>query len=380
MTPQSAAPTRIIASTVLVISLHALGCSKHKEHEQGTERSKDGEEVSRFTPTEIKPKAMEYDAMRVMLDDDTVGLTAKIEAMDRFLAENPNHRRAEVLRGLRKKYERRMEYEARRAAAQTEDAEAAPARAKLMAQMRTGSSAELLGPLLFLSSAPGVSAPDKDAPAGFEAVTLELETWGERVVKSPLVLGPNGTRRLLARLMRAHASDDVDTTCTLDQACLARHVNALVKQHAGGMDLYERDGRMSPAALQALLEGWSFEPTDRIGPVTARVWYTIYRPTIEEYAWAWRALEKVGIKSALSAYQSAYASGPEHMRAFYATYTKDNGLANRVMGPGGVWSPAVPVGFWMRRLADGTAEPLIEHLMAHIQRFDPDLHKKISAS
>ena len=139
--------------------------------------------------------------------------------------------------------------------------------------------------------------------------------------------------------------------------------------------LYASDGKLNKKAVKSLLAKASIKPDAEILGAKAGDIYNLYASGPRHHAAVYAAIiGKVGKPKALKEYKAALAEAPKAMPAFYRRFTKDHGIVGDdapedLKARGDVHQI---VGFWLRRMADGTDTMLSVHLNKVLKEYDPD--------
>ncbi len=159
-------------------------------------------------------------------------------------------------------------------------------------------------------------------------------------------------------------------------ACVNQSLNTLTQRRLGA-PLYRAEGQLNPDAIQALIKAGFPQPDAPLLGARAREVFQAHRPTVALFARVYLALLKTpGRDAARKAYLAALKQAPERMPEHYRSVVDKHQLTQRISGS----SPSateMTVGFWLRRMGDGTDELLASSLKQLIQDYDPPLYTEL---
>ncbi|MEL6178158.1 MAG: hypothetical protein AAFS10_04350 [Myxococcota bacterium] len=157
-------------------------------------------------------------------------------------------------------------------------------------------------------------------------------------------------------------------------------VNRLLREHMGG-DIFPMDtpGALNKAPLKALIAAMKLSPTDTVLGHKASTLYRLVRSSLVDHARIYQEMHsRLGRRKVLAAYKAALSTEATtyegDMRTFYRSYTETHKLESKTDG---WYGTPVIVGFWMRRMADGTDTLIYTALHNTARTFDPALGKQL---
>lgn len=195
----------------------------------------------------------------------------------------------------------------------------------------------------------------------------------------PLRIGFGRTHGIAVRLGELAVDSPAKGPCGSE--CQAKRVNALLNPITQ-KDLLTADGVADAEALQKILDALAIEPTDKILGVDAAALYPVIKPSVEANARIYAVMKSLGKEKVVAEFEAAKKANPEPasgknqgMLKFYRSFDGDHditGTANVRIS-----QSHINVGFWVRRMADGTDTLLEKFLMAHLQKFDSKLYDEL---
>lgn len=212
-----------------------------------------------------------------------------------------------------------------------------------------------------------------------QPVQLKLTHHGQiRELDRGLYFGLGTARRSLVTQLRTVAPQWVVNDLKKPPAQTANlSLNQLLRPLLGA-DLFDPDqpGRLHAAPLKKLLGLAALSPEDELLGHSARQLYPLVRRPVEDYLAAYRALvARVGREQARMDLEAALKEHPDSpgedynqgMLGFYRDYPARRGLDQDPALQGQAHAGWL-VGFWLRRVHDGTDEVLFQFLEQQHQR------------
>lgn len=196
-----------------------------------------------------------------------------------------------------------------------------------------------------------------------------FEVAGKKIDK-PLMLGLRQTRHIAMNLVQSPAD--------CQAACQRAEINKLIEPLTQSL-FYRADGSIDAEVAKTLIEKLWVDPTDKILGVPASDIYSVFRPSIREYALVYKALDAYGVDTIKSEYNAALAEAPDKMPTFYRRFVNLNDIASKA-GLDKSMRLAIASGFWMRRYADTTAPLVQETLKRILSAYDKPLHDEVFAA
>ncbi len=370
--------SRRLIVIVAALTLTTFACKKPP-----SERAEATPETTAPAEAEVEPEVsasepVTWDDIRAAVKDTKVDAIQRVDLLDAFIAENPDHSQLKRAIALRRKYDRQAERLRRELARNSDAQKYSEERAADAAKMLDGDIAALLGPLTYQSHRHTYSDRKKPTPEGFSPVEIALPTFPTISYDKPRYLGL-GTLRMSASSMieeRLPALDAEDG-CSYDE-CQRLEINALFAKRLGG-DLMPAASRVDADKISALLTALSsIEPETPLLGATAKDVYAANRLSISHYMRVHAVLQKMGTKKVRAAYDEALESKPKEMLSFYIRFSREHTITASTGLDGALAdAPYVPVGFWMRRIADGSANAIFSSGMKLLKRFDSTEHKRV---
>lgn len=192
-------------------------------------------------------------------------------------------------------------------------------------------------------------------------------------------IGMRRLRSVFVQQARVHQGQDLATICRSE--CQQMALNAAFSKVAGG-PLFAEDGSANPEPLQKLFTALYVEPDASLLGLQARDIYTLVRPAAREITGVYAGLKEIGFKDVSEAFDTALAENPEPetgvntgLLKFYKRYTNLEGVAQKA-GLEQDSSHWTAVGFWMRRIKEGTADVFASFANKTLKDYDPDWHTK----
>ncbi len=161
----------------------------------------------------------------------------------------------------------------------------------------------------------------------------------------------------------SQAHDNVWDLCALED------LNKLVRVRLG-KPLYISEARLDPKALQIIVNRFLALSPDTPLYDDRRTLAEVYQQlsaAAPEYIQAREALTRHGDKKALEAYRRALKRHPDDMISFYETFTRKRLELDSFIAPD-------LVGFWLRRMNDGTDSIILEAIKGAEARFAQDIN------
>lgn len=296
-----------------------------------------------------KAKQAEGTAWRDLLSnlDRAEDVSQRIELLDRFITDYPEHP------------------DIKQAKKRLEEARAQMANVEAFQKLRSEAFDEKDATAVI-----SLFAADIARQATNRAMTGELEETtlptpdGSRTFDSRLLFAPTHLRGRTRIALKEHAPDLVEERC--DQECVNNAVNNLLKATTGE-PLFARPGAMNPTAVKALLKKVPVSADTSVLGLSGAQMYALYRPTIRAFARTRDAAKEAGLEDAADAIKDA---DPREVRAFYRTFTTENGIADAVELD--EKTARAFTSWWIRRWADGTGPLLDAKLDEVLETFDPE--------
>jgi hypothetical protein len=313
-----------------------------------------------------------WEQIRAAMKDTNLDALQRVERLDAFIQTNPGHPQLKRAAALRKKYDRQADRIRAQLARDTASIEHADERAAAAKKIVDGGVVDLLGPLAYQSHTHTYSDRKKPTPKDYTPVSIALPTYETRSYDKPRYLGMGTLRLSASELVSARLPDiEVDEGCAYEE-CQRLRINALLSARLGGALLPE-PAKVDPERLGALLTTLSkVDPKTPILGTNAQALYEANRHSIAHYMRVRAVLSKLGDAKVRKAYAAALSSDPDDMLTFYQDFTRTHDVtAATGLEPILADAPYVPVGFWMRRLADGTADAIFSSGLALLATFDP---------
>lgn len=366
---------RLLALTA-ALTLTTLACKK-----PAPERVEATPETT--APAEVEPEApasepVTWDDVRAAVKDTKVDAIQRVDLLDAFIAQNPDHSEIERATALRSKYDRQAERLRRERARESDARKYSEERAAAAAEMLDGDLSALLGPLAYQSHRHTYSDRKKPTPEGFSPVEITLPTFPTVSYDKPRYLGLGNLRSSVSSIIEERLPALDAQGCSYDE-CQRLEINSLFAKRLGG-DLMPAPSRVDPDKISALLASLSsIEPDTPLLGATAKDVYAANRLSISHFMRVHAVLQKMGEKKVRAAYDEALASSPDEMLSFYVRFSREHAItASTGLDAALADAPYVPVGFWMRRIADGSADAISSSGMKLLDKFDPAEHTHVS--
>ncbi len=181
-----------------------------------------------------------------------------------------------------------------------------------------------------------------------------------------LLVAPVRLRRTFKYMLSSVHPEPLERGC--DDPCFNAAVNGLLTP-AIGAPLFVEPGKVDENALGALVEKAYIAPDTELLRFPAQRTYEIFRPTVRAFAKTRAAVKEADVAAAAKRLNSL--GEPKEIRDFYASWTADNKIAEKV----GMGEKAARnfTSFWIRREADGSAK-VLDGLIERLARdYDPEL-------
>ncbi len=372
---------RYTALNLALVSSLSMACDSPKPANPGAPQT-NAAPTAETTAPEAEPEQaalVTWDEIRAAMKDPNVDALQRVERLDAFIESNPNHPKLKRATLLRKKYGNQADRIRAKLAKETADVEHADARAAAAKKIVNGGIVDLLGPLAYQSYEHTYSDRKKPTPKGYTPVSIALPTYTERAYDKPRYLGMGTLRVTASRLVSDRLpAFDAKKGCA-DSECQRLEINALLDARLGG-PLLPAAAKLDAARLAPLLGALSeVKPDTPILGTTAKELYIANRHSIVHYMRVRAVLFKIGDARVEEAYVAALAKTPDDMLPFYVDFTREkNVTATAQLDPILADAPYVPVGFWMRRIADGTADAVFARGLSMLKTFDPAEHALVS--
>ena len=145
------------------------------------------------------------------------------------------------------------------------------------------------------------------------------------------------------------------------------------------MPLYTQSGKLDPKAIDATLTAITLATDATAAGLPARDVYALYRPTVAAHLRMWKNIQRVGERQMMRGWRDAKGRADSTGDSmFYTFYSNRSGFPGVFEGFGpNDWHAPKIFGFWLRRIADGTAPVLIDHARKITKAYDPELHDEI---
>lgn len=195
-----------------------------------------------------------------------------------------------------------------------------------------------------------------------------VEIGGQKFDK-PMMVGLRQTRLIVVRA--AAAPNDCEV------ACQNAHLNKAFEP-VTQLQLFKDDANLDGAALQKLIDAFWVGPQDTVLGISGATLYQVFRPVVHEYAHVLKALKAMGDAptTEFKAELATAGDDPKVMPTFYKRFVNMNDIA----GKSGLEKSsrlAIASGFWMRRMADGTAPVLEDALRKTLDAYDKPLRDAV---
>ena len=161
-----------------------------------------------------------------------------------------------------------------------------------------------------------------------------------------------GTLRSVSKLV-FRSLGIVDRSCR--SACMNQSINQLFEKTLGG-DLLN-DGRIDPTAFKKLLGAIPLTKATKIGGMPLPKIVSPFQTTISDYLSVRSAIRSAGDKTLKRQFAKAVKDDPNAMIGWYGTTAKAKNLGAGVSTEN-TGSTAMMTGFWMRRIADDSADDI----------------------
>ncbi len=309
---------------------------------------------------------------------------ARVRAMEKFLLEfSSKHKYSQDAKTLYKKLQAdvKSEEEAQKKRAAKHNAQRKKDQAQRIKTLQEGPLTEI-GAVLVFQLASWAGKPNPKDP--LQGVTLRLGQR-QKVVGRPVRYGLGFAREALRSALKEDLPTLFDTKLEYTQGTNLG-INTLLRKRLGG-DLFstQKPGALDPKAVQTMLQQFDLTPQSPFLGTTAAEVYEKYKAPVRQYALIHDAMTRyIGRKKVRKSYEEAAAKHADgkggtkyEMVDFYRTYAQENQIASRAGIRDDIWSTYVPVGFWMRRIADGSEPALATFLEKNLKTFDPEFYQKL---
>lgn len=375
MTPS--APTYTYTSILMLLVLSVSACSKktppksNASTDAGRKTSSLKAKVEKDNKT---PKS--FADIKKINNDPSLSTIKKVEKIDAFLTKgSPTPKDRKKAEGLKKKLSSVVKREKLAKKEKDDEVKYRTQRNEQKQDIIKGSTVQLMEPLLYRSI--DYSYNHKNNPTqGFKKRTLVYPTYTPKTVTQPLYLSLGTAWNTIERLVQQSYPNDFSKICSDQKQCEVATLNFLLSSRVA-KPMMAKAGIFNPASVAALLKQTRIKPQTPFLGTTAQEVYNVYKPTIENLILVWSAIDKVGVKKTLTAYRKALKKN-DHMLAFYNSFaTRHDIFKKSKQTQGQSWGVNTPLGFWMRRLHDGSAKVILTWLKNTLTPFDAELAKKI---
>ena len=217
-------------------------------------------------------------------------------------------------------------------------------------------------------------AAAEQAPAA--ALRLVAPAGQTLTSPQPVYFGLGLMRQSLVSASRGYAPDALKSCQGDGQACDVQLINAMTTKLVGA-PLYKAPGVFDPKGVAAILAQTSIVAEGTLlGQPTLKV-MAHYKADLEALARTHHALTKARPAGALlKEYKAAAASGQDLIE-LYRGMTDRYGIAATSGLKNQPYQAYTLVGFWVRRMADGTEPQLVEALKRQVQLVDAALYAQL---